>query len=556
MRCVMKPLACLLALATGNAASAAPIRTGNDYYVVLADPARNGAYAVATGPSHPVTIDQGAESNVLRGGFGAVGAGISFNSVRSYGSSTDYFFGMPRFLLVSDPDFECVVGNDAAAPSITTISDGARDVGLRLAWEVHRGGDNLLIEERLVARGDEVTNSVAEITLSVTNLGADDARLGFRYAWSLALGNRGGAGSPTIGPKPPEPPTEPYYRNEQSLENAEYRSYIVSNEETPSNPGTFDDNEYVVEATMGGIPLDPPPTPPERFILTLFGEQLAPPQPARFGPLNSCFDYEIADPPRPVYNAAGTGVVYLWGDTPDTALIVRPGETVSVTQYVFAYLDFPLVCDAGAPQTVECAGATTAIELDGSGSVNLEDDEVKFLWTTHDPAVVIENETSEHPLAHVSELGRHELTLLAHRGGFATSCTTEVEVVDTTPPIVREARVTPAVLWPPNHRLVPVHVVLEAEDLCDAEPSIRLVSVESSEPDEIRRGGDGNTRGDIRDAALGTADFDLLLRAERRGAWTGRTYTLVYEVSDSSGNTVEVPLHVEVPHDQRRSHRR
>jgi hypothetical protein len=550
-RVVLSLLAGTLAAVSAQAAG---VKVGNDYYNVVGDLSRNGAYAVTTGPAHPVTLDQGMETDVLRGG--RTSSGVSFNSLRSYASNTDYFFGMPNFLHVSDPDFECVTANAAATPTVAMISDGTRDIGMRLSWELHRDSDHFLVEEILIARGDEFTNSAAEITFSVTNLGPTSARVGLRYAWALILGNRGGAASPTIGMRPPEAPLEPYYNSEQSLPHPNYRSYIVSLEDTPSNPGPIDDNEYVVEATLRGVPLVPPPTPPDRFLLTLFGETLVPPQPARFGPLNSCFAYDISEPPRPVYHASGTGVVYFWGEMPGTALVVLPGETASVTQYVFAYLDFPLVCDAGAPQVAECRGAITTVELDGSGSDNLVDGTVDYLWTTDDPAVTLENETSVRPLAHVAELGTHEVMLLAHQGGFATACTTEVEVVDTVPPAIGEAHVTPASLWPPNHRLVPVEITIDAWDRCDEDVDIRLVDVLSSEPGDVGHGGDGHTNDDIQEAEFGTRDFSVLLRAERQGGRAGRTYTLLSEVRDGSGNVTTVPITVSVSHDQRPTRRR
>jgi hypothetical protein len=530
------------------------VEAGNGFYTVLADLDRNGAYAVGTGLLHPITLQEGAQSNVLSGGFER--AGVSFNSIRSYTSETDYFFGFPSFLFTSDPIFDCRLANTVDAPSVAWISDGMRDVGFTLTWQLEEAGDHLLVEQRLVARGDEPTNAAAEVTLSVTNLGTAEAQVGFRYVWAWTLGNHGVATAPTIGPKPPEPPAEPLTTVEVSFDDPTFRSYIVSLERTPSDPGPTEENAYIVEATMGGIPMDPPPTPPDRFLHTRLGEQLDPAEVDRYGAINTCFAQEIADPPRFALGGPSTAGVYYWGDQPETALVLAPGEQVSVTQYVFAYLDFPLACDAGPLQVVECDGHPTAVGLDGSGSANLGGGGVDFLWSSQDPAVVIEDETAVSPVVLLDELGVHDIDLLVHQGPFATGCSTQVELVDTTPPRVLRAMATPSTLWPPNHRLVPVRVAVETFDECDTDVDVRLIDVTVNEPDEVRHGGDGHTRGDVQGAVLGTADFEVLLRAERQGGRSGRTYTLLYEVTDEAGNVTVVPVEVPVDHDRRRARRR
>jgi hypothetical protein len=76
-----------------------------------------------------------------------------------------------------------------------------------------------------------------------------------------------------------------------------------------------------------------------------------------------------------------------------------------------------------------------------------------------------------------------------------------------------------------------------------------LVSVTSSEPDAAPGNSDGATTGDIDDATAGTADGDLLLRAERDGRGPGRVYTLTYKAVDRSGNATPAIATVTVPHD-------
>jgi len=120
-------------------------------------------------------------------------------------------------------------------------------------------------------------------------------------------------------------------------------------------------------------------------------------------------------------------------------------------------------------------------------------------------------------------------------------------VLDTTPPVVTVTTV-PEYLWPPNHKMSTVEVSVTVADACDPQPSTVLVSVGSSEPDDAQGGGDGQTIDDIQDATIGTADFHVLLRAERQGGGSGRTYTLTYQAMDGSGNVGVSSAQVLVPH--------
>lgn len=74
--------------------------------------------------------------------------------------------------------------------------------------------------------------------------------------------------------------------------------------------------------------------------------------------------------------------------------------------------------------------------------------------------------------------------------GNSSTATTTVTVVDTTPPVIQSATPNPVVLWPPNHKMVPVTVTVSASDICDAAPTCRIVSVTSNEP--VNGLGDGD----------------------------------------------------------------
>ncbi len=127
------------------------------------------------------------------------------------------------------------------------------------------------------------------------------------------------------------------------------------------------------------------------------------------------------------------------------------------------------------------------------------------------------------------------------------STTFETAVADTTPPTLA-LTVTPATLWPVNHKLVAIKVSAESTDACDPNPTIRLVSITSNETPGIN--GAGHQDPDIDGAVVGLDDFKFKLRAERSGTGNGRVYTIRYAATDASGNTTESTVTVTVPKSQ------
>jgi predicted extracellular nuclease len=111
-----------------------------------------------------------------------------------------------------------------------------------------------------------------------------------------------------------------------------------------------------------------------------------------------------------------------------------------------------------------------------------------------------------------------------------------------------EVSVTPNVLWPPDHKYRTVRATVIASDNFDPDPTVRLVSVTSDEPDDGR--GDGHTRRDI----VIVNDTTFKLRAERSGHGDGRTYTITYEVTDDCGNSTQASATVTVPLSKGKGH--
>ncbi|HMJ10340.1 MAG TPA: HYR domain-containing protein, partial [Polyangiaceae bacterium] len=142
-------------------------------------------------------------------------------------------------------------------------------------------------------------------------------------------------------------------------------------------------------------------------------------------------------------------------------------------------------------------------------------------------------------------LGDTTLTWLASdASGNTTQVMSTVRVQDTTPPQL-SLQASPNTIWSPNGKFVAVHVNAAAQDVCDANVSVKLISVTATEPGVAAP----VPAGEFRAAGIGTADFDIELRARRRGqAKDSRIYELVYEATDASNNKTLTTVQVTVPH--------
>lgn len=112
--------------------------------------------------------------------------------------------------------------------------------------------------------------------------------------------------------------------------------------------------------------------------------------------------------------------------------------------------------------------------------------------------------------------------------------------LDKTPPLIA-CVASPAMIWPPNNRMVAVDVALEFTDALSGTESFQITEASSSEA----FGGDVDIAGFEPGLALLAGQF----RAQRDGEGTGRTYTLGYLGMDIAGNTAVCSTGVRVPHD-------
>jgi hypothetical protein len=125
------------------------------------------------------------------------------------------------------------------------------------------------------------------------------------------------------------------------------------------------------------------------------------------------------------------------------------------------------------------------------------------------------------------------------------SCTFNIAVDDTEPPVIADVGVSRTFLWPPNHKMVKVTVNYRNHDNCDPAPTCTL-TVASSEAMDGR--GDGSTSPDwqVIDS------HHVMLRAERSGQGNSRTYTITITCVDQSGNSSSTDVKVRVPHSRGR----
>lgn len=124
--------------------------------------------------------------------------------------------------------------------------------------------------------------------------------------------------------------------------------------------------------------------------------------------------------------------------------------------------------------------------------------------------------------------------------GNSSTCSQTVTVMDAQPPDLAHLFASPAILWPPNHKLVSVAIKGSVTDQCDPAPISRIISVTSSDSEA----GKGPAREP--DFQI-TGARSLLLRAERNEARAGRKYEITVEAKNAIGNTALRTLVVTVP---------
>jgi hypothetical protein len=218
----------------------------------------------------------------------------------------------------------------------------------------------------------------------------------------------------------------------------------------------------------------------------------------------------------------------------DTAVAVNLAGTIT---------NQPPTARAGATApTVECTSPAGAdVTLDGSTSTDPDDNIALFAWRQGSR---VGPDVGGDAVVHVTQATgttQPYVLTVVDTLGQASADTAPVTIVDTTPPAIGSVVASPARIWPPNHKMVPITVTTAASDVCGA-ATCRITSVTSDEPANGQ--GDGNTSSDWEITGATTAS----VRAERGGGGDGRVYTLTVQCSDPSGNASTGAATVAVAH--------
>ena len=189
--------------------------------------------------------------------------------------------------------------------------------------------------------------------------------------------------------------------------------------------------------------------------------------------------------------------------------------------------------------------AATVSDYDG--------DAVQAVWTLNGAPVETDNIPAGGPptsavIQYTAALpdGVNTLALIAtDSAGNVSTFTSTITVEDTIAPVIVSVSADPKVLWPPNHKMVPVTVKAKVTDACGP-TTWEILSVTSNQAVDAK--GSGNTSPDWRI----TGDHTVSLRAERSGKDKGgRVYTIRIQATDEAGNKSEIStVRVTVPHDQ------
>jgi Beta-propeller repeat/Putative metal-binding motif len=193
--------------------------------------------------------------------------------------------------------------------------------------------------------------------------------------------------------------------------------------------------------------------------------------------------------------------------------------------------------------SVQCSGPSGgAVTFDGSGSEDpgsgTDDDIASFDWFENYGQLDQITLGTGRRLTVTLPLGSHSVSLkVTDALGQTATAGIVVAVVDTIAPSL-ELTLSPTVIWPPNHRMVPVRAAWKVFDACDPAARVRLTSVTSSEPAGTSF---------YQESSTGPAGEIVLVRAERSSGGPGRVYTLTWTATDLAGNKATAVGLVTVP---------
>lgn len=204
------------------------------------------------------------------------------------------------------------------------------------------------------------------------------------------------------------------------------------------------------------------------------------------------------------------------------------------------------IADAGPDQNAATGSDCIApVTLDGSASLDAQ----TFTWYWEGGSATGVAPTIQLPI------GVHTITLIINEGKL--NFDTDTLIVTVNDPIAPQISlsVTPDILWPPNHKMVPITVNVATSDNCGMDTIVSLQSITMKEGEEMCtfEPSNGVTLGEClaNDDIFIDGNGIIHLKAERLGTGTGRTYTITYTATDTSGNSSNDSTTVKVPHNSK-----
>ena len=148
-----------------------------------------------------------------------------------------------------------------------------------------------------------------------------------------------------------------------------------------------------------------------------------------------------------------------------------------------------------------------------------------------DPITLVQTPAGPYPV------GTTTITLtVTDNHGASSQCSAVATVTPVSALRIDSLTADPNVLWPPNHKMVPVTITANPLGECSA-VACKIVSVTSNEKLAA-------------DDVVITGDLTVNLRAQRSGKGSGRVYTITVQCTAADGSSATKTVTVTVPHDQ------
>ncbi len=316
---------------------------GNDFYEIVIEGGLGrgvGLYSVRTGKLHPVTLHfKNVKQDLLVGG-GKAATGPSYTTIRSYGTKRDY---VQSELAVQDITHRIVwldtlfINNKEIKPDTSYFKRILTDTtitGYRVIYSLPGLPrpdmtvvipDTMEITQVINVHGREFDDSWVEVSTILKNTGSRPITAGIRYFWDVAVAGDDGPIMKTRGR-----PDFSFFESTQT--HLDFAFFMLSaNDSIKSRPPAY----HIFGSALTPTALHRAPFQPVRIQQVSWSR-------AFFRSFDYVVDNNLIVTTRVDPNAELTGgdnaIQYFWGERPETALTFWPGQTIAVTQALFAAL--------------------------------------------------------------------------------------------------------------------------------------------------------------------------------------------------------------------------